>query len=180
MVVTGIVSLSKAYFSDTELSLGNKISMGTVNLQVGDHDPSTFSFEFSNIAPGEMWQTYAAVKTIGSLSGNFWFDVATSNSQEGDNPEAETDTEGEGDLENCTELRIVFYNDSTGEEFELFDFTPIGDLVGGHEEHSGSDVDALVESNLAIMNLQARMDNCGNEAMGDSFDLDLAFHLQQV
>ena len=37
-----------------------------------------------------------------------------------------------------------------------------------------------VNTDVANMTIQARSDSCANEAMGDSFLMNVAFHLEQI
>ena len=169
--------LTRALLQDTEISSGNTIQGSSINLQVGDTDPSTLAFNFTNVAPGEIHQLWTEVKNIGGMGGNFWMEVAVSNSLELDNPEPETDILGEGDLDDCAELQLAFDNDNEAEQIAL-PFTPVTNL-SAIDSVSNTLINSMVDEG-AVMNLQLRTDNCGNEAMGDAFDLELIFHLDQV
>lgn len=171
------VSITRALLKDTEISSGNTVKGASINLQVGDQDPSILSFDFNNVIPGEIHQLWTEVKNIGGIGGNFWLEVTTGNSLELNNPEGETDILDEGDLVNCAELQLSFDNDFHDEEIVL-PFTPVKNITAV-DIVSNTMVDTIVDEG-AVMNLQLRTDNCGNEAMGDAFDLDLVFHLDQV
>lgn len=175
----GVITVAKALLTDTETSMGNTVRGASLNLKVGDNDPTTYSFSFDNIAPGEVWQSWSSIESTGSISGNFWLDLAVSNSGEGDNPEAETDILGDGELESCAEIKMGFF-DPQGAETLLFDFTPVAAAVGSHDQLVGSVIDALIEAGATNFNIEMRTDACGNEAMGDQFDVDLIFYLDQV
>ena len=59
-----------AYFSDVETSTGNTFTAGTLNLKVGDDDPTTVSINITDVKPTDTgtaatWLT----KNIGSISG---------------------------------------------------------------------------------------------------------------
>ena len=170
-------TITKALLQDTETSSGNTVRGATINLRVGDQDPSIFSFAFNNVVPGEIHQLWVEVANTGGIGGNFWMEANSSNSLELDNPEGETDILGEGELDDCAEVQIVF-DDDAGTEVLAMPFSPISAL-GSIDSNIGSQIDALVDAG-ARMNLQLRTDACGNEAMGDAFDLDLVFHLDQV
>jgi len=88
-----------AYFSDTETSNSNTFAAGTLNLQVGVTDPSTWNFNLSNMKPGDNSNFDAAIKNIGTIDGDAKIDIAVSNSVEGDNLEPESDTTEPGDLD---------------------------------------------------------------------------------
>jgi len=64
-----------AYFSDVETSTGNTLTAGTLNLKVGDDDPTTVSIAVADLKPTDTdnaatWLT----KNIGSINGTL--DVA--------------------------------------------------------------------------------------------------------
>lgn len=170
------VTATKALLQDTETSLGNTVTGATINLRVGDDDPSTFSFNFNNVVPGEIHQLWVDVAKDGGIGGNFWMEVASSNSLELENPEGETDILGEGELDDCAEVQLVF-DDNMGTEILALPFTTLSEI--GEIDSGLTSIDGLVDGG-ARMNLQLRTDACGPEAMGDAFDLDLTFHLDQV
>jgi len=174
---TGAAKVTRALLQDTEESLGNTITGATINLQVGDNDPSNFSFSFNNVVPREIHQLWTEISSIGGIGGNFWLELQTSNSLELNNPEGETDIIGEGELDDCAEVQLVF-DDNMGHEVLALPFTKLGE-VGPVDSAMSTQVDGFVQSG-ARMNLQLRTDACGNESMGDAFDLDLIFHLDQV
>jgi len=60
-----------AAFSDTEATTNNTFTAGTLNLQVGDNDPTTESVSVSNIKPTDTGNAATwAVNNTGSISGN--------------------------------------------------------------------------------------------------------------
>jgi len=167
-----------ALFSDIEESRDNPVSLATLDLQVGDNNPSTLSFNFNNLSPANSpeWVT-ANIRSIGDIAGDFWMEIITKDSSEGKNPEPETniDPADGGELEECAEARVTFNNTP------LFDFTPVASLATEWDKGWGSDIDAWVESvSGANFKLEVRTTNCTAEAMGDSFNLDLVFHLDQT
>ncbi|MFH2118523.1 MAG: hypothetical protein ABII10_02210 [Candidatus Paceibacterota bacterium] len=178
-----LVTAAKALLQDTE-QVGGRVRGATINLLVGDNDPSTASFIFNNLATNEEHELVLPIASIGGLAGNFWMEVLTSNSQEGDNPESETDTTGEGELDKCAEVWIGFDNSEDPEfqtllEAQALDWTPVNE-VGEVEKFWGNSIDAWVGIEAAKMHLKMRADNCGPESMGDMFDMNLIFHLDQV
>jgi hypothetical protein len=173
----GAAKVTRALLQDTEESLGNTVTGASINLKVGDDDPSTFSFNFNNVTPGEIHQLWVAVaKDTAGVGGNFWLEVSSSNSLELNNPEGETDTVGEGELDDCAEVQLIF-DDNLGTEILALPFTPVNEI--GSVDMGRTEIDTLVDGG-ARMNLQLRTDSCGSESMGDAFDLDLIFHLDQV
>ena len=59
-----------AYFSDVETSTGNTFTAGTLNLKVGDADPTTASINITNLKPTDTGNSATwLTKNIGSISG---------------------------------------------------------------------------------------------------------------
>jgi predicted ribosomally synthesized peptide with SipW-like signal peptide len=74
MMVIGLVATLAgaglhAYFSDTEKSEGNTFTAGTLNLKVGDADPTAWKITVSNMYPGQSGSESVIVKNDGSLDG---------------------------------------------------------------------------------------------------------------
>ena len=179
LLVAGMAAVARALLQDTEYVTGNKVLGATLNLQVGDNDPSTVSFIFSHVKPGEEREFSVPIANTGKVTGNFWFEVATSNSIEGDNPEPETEITGQGELDDCAEIWVNFTNTENTQTAQVIDWTVIN-AVNTLETFWGNSADAWVGVGTAVFNLKLRNDNCGPEAMGDGFDLDLVFHLDEI
>lgn len=174
----GFTGLVRALLRDVESSHGNLVSGATINLQVGDSDPSLFTFGFENMVPGEMKEVATNIASVGGLAGNFSMQLGVSNSSEGDNPEPETDITGDGELEECAEVSLVF-----GDGLEnrvLLDFTPMALATTVLDAAADTQIDQWVADGTAKMRLLMRTDACGPEAMGDQFEMDLMFFLDQV
>lgn len=183
-LLTGLLSMSlvhlaRAFLKDTETSYGNPVTGATLNLRVGETDPSIFQFGFENVKPGEIHQFWVAVVSDGGVAGNFWMQVEAINSHEGVNPESETDTVGKGELDECAEVAIAFEQDGMPEPVTLLNWTPIMN-VGTLDAGANTPVDQIVNSQEGKMHFMLRTDICGAEAMGDGFDVNLAFYLEQV
>ena len=188
IILAGLLSFSlatvnRALLQDIEQTTV-KVRGATLNLKVGENDPSTVSYVFNNLVAGEIREFWLPIASVGGLDGNFWMELVTKNSAEGDNPESETDVAGEGELDKCAEVWIGFDNSADPEnqtilEAQTIDWTSIN-TVSSLETFWGNQVDAWVGVGSAKMHLMMRTDNCGSEAMGDVFDLDVIFHLDQV
>lgn len=183
IIIAGIFSISfikvaRAILQDTEYATGNLVKGATINLRVGDNDPATFSFIFNNVAPGEVRELVQPVASIGGVAGNFWMEIYSDNSQEGDNPESETETTGEGELDDCAEVRVEFDN-SEGQTAQALDWTTVS-TIPYLEQFWGNSIDAWAGVGTANMTMQLRTDACDADSMGDQFDLNLVFHLDQV
>lgn len=172
--------LTKAYFSDTEESLGNLFGTKSIDLQVGNTDPSTYHFGYTNLKPGHIYENQVAIKSVGEIGGNFSMELYHTDSTEGTNSEAEPDTEGEGELDDCIEFKIVFTNG--GNEQVLFDwsFLPAIEGIIHEQAMSTNEIDYWVNTGVATMKLFARVDSCGNEAMGDQLLMNTKFYLSQI
>lgn len=180
-VAISTFSFTKAYFADTEVSTGNLFSVETINLQVGDTDPSTYNFIFDDLRPGKVKERTVAVHNIGGFGANFSMEFSHDTSLEGATAESETDKDGEGDLDDCVELRVVFDNSSVNEQV-MFDWSYLPDIENKIHNEAWQDgqIDYWVNTRVANMTIQARADSCGNEVFGDTFLMNLTFHLDQL
>jgi len=73
IIATGgaALGLSKAVFQDQE-TVDPEISMGVLNLQVGDEDPANVPLDFSGMVPEEVRTYTFDVNNTGQVEGNFW------------------------------------------------------------------------------------------------------------
>lgn len=183
LTVLAATKASRALFSDAELSQ-NTIALGTLNLQVGQEDPAVIDLDFSNIVPGETKSFEAQILNTGGINGNFWFEPEVTNSTEGDpneggNPEAETNIEGEGELDDCVRLRVSF-TDPENDPVKVIDLALLTILDESYEAEANTVVDQMINDGHATMKIEADTANCSNHAMGDTVDLNLLFHLDQA
>ena len=178
LTVLAAVRASRALFSDTELS-ENTIAMGTLNLQVGQEDPTEIDLDFSDIVPGESKFFEAQILNTGGIPGNFWFEPEIANSSEGENSEAETHTDGDGELDDCVRLRVSF-SEPDNDPFKVIDLALLKFLDESYETEADTVVDQMINGRQATMKIEANTSNCNNDAMGDTIDLNLMFHLDQV
>ena len=121
-----------AYFSDTETSTGNTFSAGTLNLQVGNYDPTSVKITLSNMKPGDAANAATwLVKNTGSIAGKLTVGVGAITNNENDciEPEQEGDsTCGATDGELGANLKVAFWMDvnedgywSSGDYYLTFD-----------------------------------------------------------
>ena len=110
-----------AYFSDVETSTGNTFTAGTLNLKVGDDDPTTVSISVPDLKPTDTGSAATWVtKNIGSITGTL--DVAigsiTNNENTLTEPEsAAGDATGgatEGELGSFLEVAVWLDVDESG------------------------------------------------------------------
>ncbi|MEA2056112.1 MAG: hypothetical protein U9O78_00120 [Patescibacteria group bacterium] len=178
MAIVLIISfqLTKAVFTDEELS-ANTISLGTLNLQVGDEDPVNLPIDLSDMSGQETRIYEVALKNTGTVEGNFWVDAEVLNSLEGENPEAETNTEGEGEADDCIQL-LMSVTDPAHDE-EILVNSALSALTEQYDHDAQTLVDEMVNGGDATLKLRFYSGNCSSCAMGDTVDLNLMFHLQQ-
>ena len=110
-----------AYFSDVETSTGNSFAAGTLNLKVGDNDPTTASISVTGLKPGDAGKAADwLVKNIGTISGNLTISVGIITNYENDRTEPEksagdiTSGETEGELGSFLKVAIWLDMDKSG------------------------------------------------------------------
>jgi predicted ribosomally synthesized peptide with SipW-like signal peptide len=102
-----------AYFSDVETSTGNTFSAGTLNLQVGNSDPTSVKITLSDMKPGDTGNAATwLVKNTGSISGKLTIRVGaiTNNENECKEPEGDN-TCGTTEGELGANLKVAFWMD---------------------------------------------------------------------
>lgn len=177
LIGAAVVGMSKGLFQDEEVA-GSSISLGTLNLQIGDNDPSTIALDFTNMEPGEERIYSLNLKNTGQVLGNFWFEGEVVSSLEGVNSEAETDTQEPGDLDTCAKMNIEV-DDLHGNTLQLATDTYLIDMANSFETESGTYVDEGVNHGPIEMRVKVDTYDCGPEAMGDIVDMNLNFYLEQ-
>jgi len=75
LVASVAFGATQALFSDTETSTGNTFTAGTLNLQVGNDDPTTVHIVRSNIAPGWSKNWMWRLENTGSLDGKLSVEI---------------------------------------------------------------------------------------------------------
>jgi predicted ribosomally synthesized peptide with SipW-like signal peptide len=109
-----------AYFSDTETSTGNSFAAGTLNLQVGNSDPTIEKITVANMKPGATGNTAIWItKNTGSIAGKLTVAVSaiTNNENACTEPEQHdltpdtTCTTGTTDGELGANLKVAFWMD---------------------------------------------------------------------
>ncbi len=181
IIATGgaVLGLSRAVFQDQEV-VDPVITMGVLNLQVGDEDPANVPLDFSGMVPEEVRSYSFEVNNTGNVEGNFWMQAFITESSEGENPESEPLTVFDGDIAQCAKLTfsmidsesndVVLINDQVIETIDQQMF----------EVAQGTLVDEAVNNGPTNANLTISAYGCGSETMGDILKLDLFFHLTQV
>ena len=187
LVVAGI-SGTLAVFSDEEQVGQNVFAAGTLDLQIGDGNP--VSFTAGNIQPGYYEQFVVKVKNIGTLPGNLSVEFSPITNYENGRNEPEIaagDTTGgnpgpgNGELGQYLEIAMTAHIDGVGTQTLPGMVFPALDDVGGatvsvpvkygHLE-PGEEVNLQVTLRLPI--------GTGNIVQSDSVEFEIIFHLEQV
>lgn len=181
-LVLGALRLSKALFSDVETLKDNTAGAASVNLRLGGQDPTQVKFSFPNLIPGVPVSSMVAVTDIGTgadFNENLYIGLVVTDSDEGVNSEAETDTTGEGELDDCLMMRVS-YKDLGGNIVEVQPYTLFSELENIFiDEDSFSPLDNLLQITTVNLTFDFSADACGNEAMGDTVTFDLNFYYEQ-
>jgi len=178
----GSVKLSQALFSDTETLVNNTAGAASVNLQLAGQDPTQVQFNLPYIMPGAPQTASIGMTDTGTgpdFNENLYIDFVLTDSDEGENVEAETDTDPtKGELDECVMLRASYTHD--GVEHEVLPYSYLSDLQGTFiDEQSGSDLDNLLQTTTVNLDFEFSADNCDNAAMGDTFAFDMIFYYEQ-
>lgn len=177
----GGLTLSQALFSDLETLESNTAGAATVNLKLGGEDPTQIHFDLPNIMPSVPQRASISVTDIGTgadFNENLYIDLLVTDSDEGVNSEAETDIEGEGELDDCLMVRASYLDG--GNEIEVMPYTSLTDLESTFiDEQSQSDLDNAIQLGTINLDFDFSADACGNEAMGDNIAFDMLFYYEQ-
>ena len=174
-----------AVFSDTETSVGNSFTAGTLDLKINGVDTNVVAFTVSNMRPGNQPKNSFVLSNVGSLNGIL--DISTVVLSDAENgriePEIEagdtTDDAGAGELSAVVNLRL------------FVDTNKDGWISAGENVFFNGKVNTLPASfdlNQPIaadgsVNIVALFDwwntPTDNQAQSDSFTLDLTYQLTQ-
>ncbi|MCK5591092.1 MAG: hypothetical protein KAI72_03975, partial [Candidatus Pacebacteria bacterium] len=102
-VATIALGATVSYFLDTETSSGNKFIVGTLGLQVGDDDPTSWNFTKENILPGDSGKEGVALYNNEDMDGELNISFANLLDEENvcwepeyaDEPNCDDNTNGE-------------------------------------------------------------------------------------
>ena len=172
-----------AAFSDTETSVGNSFTAGTLDLKINGDDTNYVAFDVENIRPGNQPKKSMELSNAGSISG--YLDIKSAVVTDNENtliePEAEAGdtTADQGELSSVVNLRLFVDTDKSG-------WISTGDNV--FFDGKVNTLPASFDLNQVIpaggsVNIVALFDwwNTPNDnlAQSDSFTLDLTFELDQ-
>ena len=172
-----------ASFSDTETSVGNSFTAGTLDLKINGADTNVVAFTIANMRPGNQPTSSYVLSNAGSLSGTL--DIISVVRTDSENtriePEIEAGdtTDNVGELSSVVNLRLYIDTDKDG-------YYSTGDVM-----FFNGKVDQLPTSfvlntpiaagaNIRINAVFDWWDTANdNKAQSDSFTLDLTFQLKQ-
>lgn len=174
-----VLGLSRAFYQDVE-TLDPTISMGVLNLQVGEEDPANVPLDFSGMVPEEERSFTFAINNTGQVEGNFWVKPVITYSDEGEIPESEVLTVFNGDIQHCAKLTLKVV-DSESNEVKVIDEGLIYSINNqSFESASRTLVDEAVNNGPTNATLTISAMGCGSEVMGDILKMDLQFYLTQI
>lgn len=171
-----------AYFSDTEDSTGNTVSAGTLNLNATDtaDGMATTTVNIDDVAPGDSNSGSSTLKNTGSIAGSVDLVFGSASNSEGNNPEAETDPDGDSNGDLGENLQVEVYVGSTlvRGDFNASSPPTFNDVFDNSEANSNVALGAGSSKDLTISwNLPSSV---GNEIQGDSVSGDITIELNQT
>ncbi len=180
-------AMTGAFFSDTEESTGNTFTAGTLNLQVGTSDATTYGFTFSDVAPGDTKTTETTIKNTGSIDAGTmsvaW--TVTDSEPTGDTePESVAESELGGntyDISTMTEVVITYGTvDLTSDVESTCVTTTNGTLLLSELNGCTYDFGSLSAETFKDLEMKLILDSgTGNEYQGDQSTVEMTFNLEQ-
>ncbi len=175
--IAGSIGVTRAMLRDEEVS-SHTVSLGTVNLQVGDTDPIDLPIDLTNMSGSDTLTYEVDLKSDGSIPGNFSVLPVISNDSEGENPEGETNKEGDGEADTCVQLLLAV--NAPGYDEQVLANDTLANLAEIElDDPDNTIVDEMVNSDGATLKIRAHSGLCGMHSMGDTVDLDLIFYLEE-
>ena len=184
-----------AYFSDTESTLDNTFTAGTLNLDLSDVGNSgNVTFTFEGIVPGDSDVLIWELNNTGSVGGYLnveIYDVVNAENFDATTDEAEdeddTNTSADGELGASLDI-VLFWDDGTGTGATAGDGIQQGDeativadtldnSAGSHTEDYSLGAGATT---YISMTWEVDPDDVENEIMGDSVTFDMDIVLDQT
>jgi predicted ribosomally synthesized peptide with SipW-like signal peptide len=183
-----------AYFSDTEVSTGNTISAGTIDISVDNENPwqSTNEYTFSNLEPSDDKNINVTLKNEGTNPAVIWKKVSVT--AEADNIQSEPECVAENGTWNQA---ATVGSKCTGQTLKKDDLSTqfvYSMKIGGNVNiNKAWDVKVSDVNNLWIpigkldANTSITVDQnyyfdemAGNEYQGDSMTFDVTFYAEQL
>lgn len=182
VLTAATVGVTQAVMRDDEV-MEDTISMGTINLQLGDQDPvdmQEIGFDLSDLESNEQRTFTFDIKSTGSGQGNLSVQQIQTNSSEGENPEPETniDEADGGEVDGCVRIKMEMEDDTHDPVVIVHDYLSHLDVF--YDLLPNTEIDEMVNSGTAQFTVTMDSTSCGNEAMGDLLDFELVFKLEQA
>ncbi len=172
-----------ASFSDTETSIGNSFTAGTLDLKINGADTNVVAFTVANMRPGNQPTSSYLLSNAGSLSGTL--DIISIVRTDSENtriePEIEAGdtTDNVGELSSVVNLRLYVDVDKDG-YYSTGDVMFFNDKVDKLPTSFVLNTPIAAGANIRINAVFDWWDTANdNKAQSDSFTLDLTFQLKQ-
>lgn len=172
-----------AAFSDTETSVGNSFTAGTLDLQINGEDTNVVAFNVNNMRPGNQPKNSLVLSNVGSIAGKLDISSVVVTDYENDliEPEKEAGdtTADQGELSSVVNLRLFIDANgdgwiSTGEN--VFFDGKVNTLPSSFDLNQPLSAGGSVKI-VALFDWWNTPND--NQAQSDSFTLDLTFKLDQ-
>jgi predicted ribosomally synthesized peptide with SipW-like signal peptide len=176
-----------AYFTDTETSVDNTFTAGTLDLQIWDgvgnwvDDPDVptvnnlWNDKVNNVKPGDSDALIIPIKNAGTIDGYADIHIMNVTNYPGDTPEPET-LPDLGELGSAIVVKIEYDSNGDGVADEVLATGTLDDLECNNYVATTS----LTAGSTANWILTISIDSTvGNEIMGDVVTCDVEFSLDQ-
>lgn len=194
LVSAAAIFVTSAYFSDTEISTGNSIQAGTIDISIDGENPwsSTETFDIPFMLPGEDNSMEQQIANVGNRELVLWKKVTITGRNDGLESEPECVAEGgtwtssTGPCSGETEINDIDSFMAYGMEVDLgsgyvYNIDPAWDV-------KMSDVDTLwvplgrLDPGESIMVRQtyALDEDAGNKYQGDELVFDVTYYAEQL
>jgi len=175
------IGATVAYFSDTETSVGNTFTAGTLVFNI--KDPSADGHQVFNVPmmkPGDIVTKYIAVTNDGQMDQKWkaWI-TATTGDLAGALQVKWTIYPSTYDY---TALRTAGYTTIGPADSVVMDWTPITELYGatnGHMEWASPNATPFTPMSVAVYKVEVKMETSDNNFQGKSFVGSLDFYATQ-
>lgn len=184
LIVTGATA---AYFSDTETSVGNTFTAGTLDLNLDGANVNVVKFNVANMVPGNQPTKHWTLKNVGSVNG--FLDIENVKVTGFENGVTEPETEAgdvtsgaeEGELQNVLGVYLFLDKAPVTGWFGAEDVVIYNGLAKDMPTHfeMNAALNSGVEANVqGIINWWSTADD--NKAQSDSMTLDMTYELGQT
>jgi len=185
LVASVAVGATRALFSDTETSNGNTFTAGSLNLTVDGNDGiNTVKWNVGPMAPGNQPKGTFHLANTGNVNGYLDLENIVVTSHENTIIEPETEagdvTDPKGELEDVLNLRLFTDLDCDGwigAGDTTFFNGKVGTIASGYDQN----ISIPAGGSACITGIYDWWSTASdNQAMTDSFDLDMTFELGQT